>query len=127
MKDIRPIKTEQDYQTALEEIENLFDAKPDTLEGDRLDVLTTLVEAYEDLHEYTLPTPDPIHAIAYYMESRGLSAQDLEPYIGSSPLVSEILQRKRPLSIEMIRKLHTGLGISAEILIQPYSLLREAA
>lgn len=127
MRHIRPIKTEEDYQVALEEIESLLDAKPDTPEGDRLDVLTTLVEVYAEKQEYTLPSPDPIHALTYYMESRGLSRKDLEVYIGSSQLVLDILQRKRPLSIDMIRKLHAGLGISAEILIQPYPLLQEAA
>jgi len=78
--DIRPIKTEADYQAALEEIELLFGAAPDTSEGDRLEVLTTLVEAYEDKH-YAIPLPDPIEAIKYYMESRGLTRRDLESYI----------------------------------------------
>jgi HTH-type transcriptional regulator/antitoxin HigA len=123
--DIRLIKTEADYQAALEEIERLFDAAPDTPEGDRLEVLTTLVEAYEDKH-YSIPLPDPIEAIKYYMESRGLSRRDLEPYIGRRGRVSEILNRKRPLSIEMIRRLHAGLGISAEVLIQPYEYGRAA-
>jgi len=119
--EIRPIKTEADYQAALQEIERLFDAAPDTPEGDRLEVLTTLVEAYEDKH-YNIPLPDPIEAILYYMESRGLSRRDLEPYIGSRARVSEVLSRKRPLSIRMIRRLHTGLGIPADVLIQPYEV-----
>ncbi|MGA9348434.1 MAG: helix-turn-helix domain-containing protein [Anaerolineae bacterium] len=123
--DIRPIKTEADYQAVLEEIERLFDAAPDTPEGDRLEVLTTLVETYEEKH-YPIPLPDPIEAIEYYMESRGLSRRDLEPYIGNRGRVSEILNRKRPLSIEMIRRLHAGLGISAEVLIQPYEYGRAA-
>ncbi len=123
--DIRPIKTEADYQAALEEIERLFDAAPDTPEGDCLEVLTTLVEAYEDKH-YAIPLPDPIEAIRYYMESRGLSRRDLEPYVGSRSRVSEILNRKRPLSIGMIRRLHAGLGIPAEVLIQPYEYARAA-
>jgi HTH-type transcriptional regulator/antitoxin HigA len=123
--EIRPIKTEADYQAALEEIERLFDAAPDTPEGDRLEVLVTLVEAYEEKH-YTIPLPDPIEAIQYYMESRGLTRRDLESYIGSRGRVSEILNRKRPLSIEMIRRLHAGLGIPAEVLIQPYEY-RQAA
>ena len=80
--DIRPIKTEADYQAALNEIESLFDAEPGTPEGDRLEVLTKLVEAYEDRH-YSLPMPDPIAAIEYHMESRGLSRRDLEPNLGS--------------------------------------------
>lgn len=117
--DIRPIKTEADYQAVLEEIERLFDAAPDTPEGDRLEVLTTLVEAYEEKH-YPVLLPDPIEAIKYFVESRGLSRRDLEPYIGSRGRVAEILNRKRPLTIEMIRRLHAGLGIPAEVLIQPY-------
>lgn len=123
--EIRPIKTEADYQAALEEIECLFDAAPDTPEGDRLEVLVTLVEAYEEKH-YTIPLPDPIEAIQYYMESRGLTRHDLESYIGSRGRVSEILNRKRPLSIEMIRRLHAGFGIPAEVLIQPYEYRRAA-
>ena len=119
--DIRPIKTEAAYQAALAEIERLFDAAPHTPEGDRLDVLTTLAEAYEEQH-YSIPLPDPIEAIKYHMESRGLSRRDLEAYLGSRARVAEVLNRKRPLSLEMVRRLHTGLGIAAEILIQPYSL-----
>ena len=122
--EIRPIKTEADYQAALEEIERLFDAAPNTPEGDRLEVLTTLVEAYEEKH-YSIPLPDPIEAILYYMESRGLSRRDLEPYIGSCARVSEVLNRKRPLTIRMIRKLHTGLGIPADVLIQPYEAKKQ--
>ena len=117
--EIRPIKTEADYEAALEEIERLFDATPGTSEGDRLEVLTTLVEAYEEKH-YAIPLPDPVEAVQYYMESRGLTRRDLESYIGSRGRVSEILNRKRSLSIEMIRRLHAGLGIPAEALIQPY-------
>lgn len=121
--DIRPIKTEADYQAALAEIERLFDAEPDTSEGDRLGILTTLVEAYEEQHYY-IPAPDPIEAIKYYMESRGLSHHDLEPYIGNRERVTEVLNRKRSLSLDMIRRLHTGLGITADILIQPYTVVR---
>jgi len=123
--DIRPIKTEADYHAALAEIERLFDAAPNTPAGDRLDVLTTLVEAYEDQH-YRIPAPDPVEAIKYYMESRGFSRGDLEPYIGSRARVSEVLNRKRPLSLDMIRRLHTGLGIPADVLIQPYAVVRVA-
>ena len=123
--EIRPIKTEADYQAALEEIERLFDAAPNTPEGDRLEVLVTLVEAYEEKH-YAIPLPDPVEAILYYMESRGLTRRDLEPYIGSRGRVSEVLNRKRPLSIEMIRQLHTELGIPAEVLIQSYECRRAA-
>ena len=124
--DIKPIKTEADYQAALEEIEGLFDAAPDTPEGDRLEVLVTLVEAYEEKH-YSIPKPDPIEAILYHMESRGLTRRDLQPYIGSRARVSEVLNRKRPLTMEMIRNLHKGLGIPAEVLIQPYHTFKDAA
>jgi HTH-type transcriptional regulator / antitoxin HigA len=124
--DIKPIKTEHDYRSALEEVERLFDAEKNTPEGDKLDVLTTLIEAYEEQHA-PIPLPDPIETIRYYMESRGILLSDLEPYIGDPARVSEVMNRKRPLSIDMIRKLHTGLGISADILIQAYSLERNAA
>jgi HTH-type transcriptional regulator/antitoxin HigA len=123
--DIHPIKTEADYEAALAEIEGLFGAAPDTPAGDRLDVLATLVEAYEAQH-YSIPAPDPIGAITYLMESRGLSRRDLEPYLGSRARVAEVLNRQRPLSLDMIRRLHTGLGIAAEILIQPYALATRA-
>ncbi len=127
MMEIRPIKTSTDYQAALQEIESLFDAMPNTPEGDRLDILTTLVEAYEAQHQYELPEPDPIEAIRYYMESRGLSEHDLERYLGRQGEVTRVLHRQSPLSIDMIRNLHKGLGISADVLIQPYPLLQEAA
>lgn len=123
---IKPIKTETDYQAALEEIEKLFEAAPDTPEGDQLEVLVTLVEAYEEKH-YSIPKPDPIEAILYHMESRGLTRRDLQPYIGSRARVSEVLNRKRSLTMEMIRNLHKGLGIPAEILIQPYHTDKDAA
>jgi len=123
--EIRPIKTETDYQAALAEIERLFDAAPGTPEGDRLEVLTALVEVFEENH-YAIPLPDPVEALRYFMESRGLNRQDLTPYIGSRGRVSEVLNRRRPLSLEMIRRLHTGLGIPAEVLIQPYEYKRAA-
>ncbi len=119
--DIKPIKTDREYQAALKEIDRLFDAAVDTPDGDRLEVLVALVEAYERQH-YPISLPDPIEAIEYYMESRGLSRQDLEPYIGSRPRVSEILNRRRPLTLKMIRNLEAGLGIPAEILVQPYDV-----
>jgi HTH-type transcriptional regulator/antitoxin HigA len=112
---IRPIKNKADYQSALKEIERLFNAEPDTPAGDQLEILMVLVQAYEDEH-YSIPLPDPIAAIKYHMESRGLSRKDLEPFIGSRARVSEILNRKRRLSLHMIRKLSAGLGIPAEIL-----------
>lgn len=118
--EIRPIRTEADYETALKEIEQLMNSGPGTPGADRLEVLTTLVEAYEERH-YPIPAPDPVEAIRYYMESRGLSQKDLEPFIGDRAKVKEVLSRKRRLSMAMIRRLHKGLGISAEILIQPYT------
>jgi HTH-type transcriptional regulator/antitoxin HigA len=124
--EIQPVKKEEDYQAALKEIDHLFQAEPGTPEGDRLEVLTTLVEAYEDKH-YQIPCPDPIEAIIYHLESRGLTRRDLEPYIGNRSRVSEIINRRRALTIDMIRKLHSGLGIPAEVLIQPYTLVQSAA
>lgn len=122
---LRPIRTEADYNTTLAEIESLFDAAPDTPDGDRLDVLILLVEAYEERH-HPIPPPDPVAALEYYMESRGLIRRNLETYLGSRARVAEILNRKRALTIEMIRRLHQGLGIPADILIQPYLLLKAA-
>jgi len=118
---IKPIKTEKEYEAALKEIERLFDADPNTPDGDLLDIWVTLVEVYEDEH-YPIPLPDPIEAIFFYMESRELTRTDLESYIGSRARVSEILNRKRPLTLSMIQRLHTGLGIPAEILVQPYKI-----
>jgi len=119
--EIKPIRTQRDYKAALAEIERVFEAKPGTPDGDRLEVLATLVEAYEERH-HPVPPPDPVDAILYFMESRGLSRKDLEPYLGSRAKVSEVLNRKRPLSIDMIRRLHAGLGIPAEVLIRPYEV-----
>ena len=120
---IRPIRNEEDYETALEEIQNLWEAEAGTPDADRLDVLVVLVEAYEAEH-YPIPAPDPIEMILHVMDARGLSRQDLEPYLGSRARVSEILNRRRPLSLEMIRKLQAGLGIPADILVQPYELVK---
>jgi len=119
--DIKPIKTENDYQAALAEIERLMGAEPNTPEGDKLDVLTTLVETYEGKH-YPIDPPDPIEAIIHEMENQGLTRKDLEQYLGGRARVSEILNRKRSLSLQMIRNLQEGLGISAEVLINPYPL-----
>jgi HTH-type transcriptional regulator/antitoxin HigA len=124
--EIKPVKTKKDYESALKEIERLFDATPGTREGDRLEVLATLVEAYEEKHHPIAP-PNPIDAIRYYMESRGLTRSDMEQFIGSRARVSEVLNRKRALTMEMIRNLHKGLGIPAEVLIQPYRIIKEAA
>lgn len=114
--EIRPIKTEQDYDAALAEIEQLWGAEIDSPGGDKLDVLITLVEAYEDKHHPISP-PDPVEAILFRMEQAGLDRKALEPFIGKSGRVSEVLNRKRPLSIDMIRKLWRGLHIPLESLI----------
>ena len=119
--EIRPIRSLEDYEVALREIESLFDAESHTPEGDRLEIWTALVEAYEEKH-FPIPEPDPIDAILYYLESRGLSTEDLLPYVGDKKTAQEILNRQRPLSIEIIRNLHTGLGISADILIKNYKI-----
>ena len=117
--EIRPIRTQADYQEVLREIESLFEAAENTPEYDRLDILSTLVEAYEKTH-FPIELPDPIEAIRYYMDTRGWSRHDLEPCLGSRARVSEILSRKRTLTLEMIRQVNHELGIPAEILIQPY-------
>lgn len=114
--EIKPIKNERDYRRALNEIDRLMDARPNTAEGDRLDVLVTLAEAWEEKH-WPIGLPDPVEAILFAMEQRGLSRRDLEPFIGSRARVAEILNHKRPLSLAMIRRLHRGLGIPAEVLI----------
>jgi len=116
--EIRPIKNEDDYKAALSEVERLFDAAPDTADGDRLDVLTTLLEVYEKNH-YPIPSPDPVEAIKYWMESRGITRQDLAPLMGSRARVSEIFNHRRGLTLTMIRNLHDKLGIPAEALIRP--------
>lgn len=115
--DIKPIKTKADYRSALKEIEALMRAEKDTPEGERLDILTTLVEAYERLH-YPMDLPDPVEAIKFEMERKGLSAKDLEPMIGKRNRVYEILNRKRPLTLKMVWRLHEMLGIPAESLIK---------
>ena len=116
--DIRPIRTETDYKRALAEIERLWGAKRGTPSGDRLDVLATLIDAYEAEH-YPMDPPDPVEAIKFRMESQGLTRRDLEPLIGTRTRVAEVLNRKRNLSIGMIRRLHAELGIPADVLIRP--------
>ncbi len=114
--EIKPIRTEKDYHKALKRIEALWDAKSISTEYDELEVLTTLVEAYEE-KQYSIDPPDPIEAIQFRMEQHGLTRKDLEPYIGPRGRVSEVLGRKRSMSLAMIRKLHRGLGIPAEVLL----------
>src|SRR5262245_50133002 len=117
----RPIKTRADHRAALKEIERLMDVKPGKPADDRLEILITRVDHYESQHEPIEP-PDPIDALLYYVESRGLTRRDLETFLGSRARVAEVLNRRRPLTIDMIRKLHEGLGISAAVLIRPYSV-----
>ena len=114
--DIRPIKTEADYERALADIEQLWGAADNTPEGDRLDILLTLVEAYEKDH-YPMDPPDPVEAIKFRMEQMGLSRKDIEPYIGPRGRVAEVLNGQRKLSLTMIRRLHTHLHIPLESLI----------
>ena len=118
MTELKPIRTEEDYEAALAEIGRLWGARSGTPEGDRLEVLATLVEAYEAEHHLMDP-PDPIEAIKFRMEQQGLTRKDLERLLGTRTRVSEVLNRKRSLSIAMIRRLHEELGISAEVLIRP--------
>ena len=115
---IKPIRTKRDYDAALAEVERLWGAKLGTPDGDRLDVLATLIEAYESAH-YPMDPPDPVEAIKFRMEQQSLSRKDLESLIGTRTRVAEILNRRRNLSISMIRRLHKALGISAEVLIRP--------
>ena len=115
--EIRPIKSDRDHRRALKEIERLMHARRNTPDGDRLDVLTTLVEAWEEKH-HAIDSPEPVEAIRFAMEQRGLSRRDLEPLIGSRARVAEVLNKKRNLTLSMIRRLHTELGIPAESLIR---------
>lgn len=123
--EIRPIRNEHDYRAALREIETLMDAAPGSPEEDRLDVLATLVKVYEDEH-YPVAKPAPVAALDYYLESRGLTRKALEPFIGPPHRVSEIMNRRRRLTLDMIRRLEAGTGIPASVLIQPYELVKDA-
>ena|SRR6267378_2874405 len=115
---IKPIKSERDYRKAMKLIDGLIDAKPNTPDGDRLEILVTLVDAWEEKH-HPIDPPDPVEAIRFAMEQRGLTRHDLEPLIGSRARVAEILNHKRTLTLPMIRRLHDRLGIPAEVLIRP--------
>lgn len=125
MKKLKPIRTEADYEAALAEIKRLWGAAAGTPEGDRLDILATLVDAYEDEH-YPMDPPDPIEAIKFRMEQQGLTRKNLEGILGTRTRVAEVLNRRRGLSINMIRRLHEKLGISAEVLIRPTRTNRAA-
>ena len=120
---IKPVRTEADYERALKDIETLIDARPGTAEGDELDVLSTLVEAYEAEH-YPIEAPDPIALIEFAMEQREATRADLEPIIGPRGRVSEVLSKKRPLTLTMIRKLNEEWGLPTDVLVQPYALRR---
>jgi HTH-type transcriptional regulator / antitoxin HigA len=118
---IKPIKTEDDYEAVLARIEALFEAKPNTPQGDELDVLITLVSAYEDEH-YPIAAADPVEVIKHVMEAKGLEMNDMIPFIGSRSKVSEVINKKRSLSLNMIRRLSHGLHISADVLVKEYEL-----
>ena len=116
--ELKPIRSEADYETALAEVAHLWGSRNGSPEGDRLDVLATLIDVYEARH-FPMDPPDPIEAIRFRMQQQGITRRDLEPMIGTRARVAEVLNRKRNLSIEMIRRLHDQLGISADVLIQP--------
>jgi HTH-type transcriptional regulator/antitoxin HigA len=122
---VRPIRTKADYRTALKEVERLWEAEPGSPDGDRVDVLVTLIEAYEAKH-FPIPAPDPIAAILFMMEQKGFRRRDLEPAIGSRGRVSEVLTRKRPLTLPMVRALSPLLDIPVDVLVQAYPV-RSAA
>jgi len=125
MADVKPIRREADYEAALAEVERLWGAKSGTPRGDRLDVLATLIDAYESEH-YPIDPPDPIEAIKFRMEQQNLTRKDLEGILGTRTRVAEVLNRRRGLSINMIRRLHESLGISTDVLIRPSRAKRAA-
>ena len=123
--ELKPIRSEAEHRAALTEIERLWDVPEHSPEADRLEVLALLVETYEKTH-YPIAAPDPVAFIEHVMEARGLTRKDLEPFIGPRGRVADILNRTRPLSMGMIRNLASGLGMPADILIQPYPLREDA-
>ena len=122
--ELKPIHTKKDYQAALAEIERLWNAPAKSSDADKLDILTLLVQNYESIH-YPIADPDPIEFINHVMESRGLTRKDMEPYIGARGRVADILNRTRPLTLEMIRRLAVNLKLPAEVLVKPYRLRRD--
>ena len=125
--DIKPIRTPSDHEAALKEVDKLFSAEPGTPDFDRLDVIVTLIEAYEAKH-FPVPEPDdPVEVLDYYMDSRGLSRTELIPYLGSKECVSEVFNHKRRLSLEVIRRLHSGLGIPTDHNCQSPNALNSAS
>ena len=123
--ELKPIKTERDYRAALKQAESLWDAPENSPQADHLDVLTLLIQAYEARH-HPIRDPEPVDFLLYVMEQGGLSRKDLEPYIGSRARVAEVLNRVRPLTLEMIRQLSDGLGLPAEVLVQRYAVRKAA-
>jgi HTH-type transcriptional regulator/antitoxin HigA len=122
---LKPIRNETEYRDALAEIEQLWDAPEGSPEADRLEILALLVEAYEKVH-FPIEPPDPVAFIEHIMDSRGLTRKDLEPYIGPRGRVADIMNRTRPLTMTMIRRLSAGLNLPVEVLIQPYPLREDA-
>lgn len=123
MKSIKPIKSEQDYQNALHRLEIIFDAQIDSKEGDEAEILSLLIENYEN-ENYPIEAPDPIEAIKIRMEEMNMKQKDLVGIIGGKSRVSEILNRKKKLTVEMIRELEKRLQISASVLVNNYQLLK---
>jgi len=123
--EIRPIRTKRQYEDALKAAEALWEAKPGAPEAERLEVLVLLIEPYEAKH-FPVPDPDPIEFLLHVMESRGLARKDLEPYLGGRARVAEVLNRVRPLTLEMIRRLSEGMGLPADVLVKRYEILRAA-
>jgi HTH-type transcriptional regulator/antitoxin HigA len=121
--ELKPIRTKKDYQAALAEVERLWEAPAKSAKADRLDVLTMLIADYEGQH-FPIPDPDPIEFLTHIMESRGLTRRDLEPSIGPRGRVADILNRTRPLTLEMIRRLADDFKLPPEVLIKPYKLRR---
>jgi HTH-type transcriptional regulator / antitoxin HigA len=117
---IKPIRTKADHRAALKEVERLWDANPGTADGDRVDVLVTLIQSYEAKH-FPIEAPDPIAAVTFMMEQKGLTRRDLEPAIGTRARVSEVLNRKRALTLPMIRALNRRLAIPLDVLARDYT------
>ena len=123
--ELKPIRTKRDYQAALKLAETLWDAPEGSVKADHLDVLMLLIQDYESKH-HPIPDPDPIDFLHGVMEQRGLRRKDLEPYIGSRARVAEVLNRARPLTLDMIRRLSEGLGLPAEVMVRRYAVRRAA-
>jgi len=123
--ELKPIRTQKEYKSALADAERLWDAPAKSPEADRLDVLAMLIEDYERRH-FPIPDPDPIEFLNHVMEARGMARKELEQYIGPRGRVSDILNRVRPMTLDMIRRLASGLQLPAEVLIQPYKLRQDS-